>query len=110
MSYFAGQAKSRPRHRELGTKIRLRCHTCGHEWEYGGLSNYKATCSMCAHTVNIRKSIVKEVPKEDLTNIVKQFNMNLDVFIQAIKKGNSETKLELAEIFEYLIGECRYGA
>ncbi len=35
--------------------IPIRCHHCGHEWDYGGNSEYYASCPVCKYRVNINK-------------------------------------------------------
>ena len=37
-------------------RMRLRCHHCGHEWDYKGKSKYYATCPVCYYKVRIRES------------------------------------------------------
>jgi len=38
--------------------IPLRCHKCGHTWEYTGQSNYRTTCPKCKITVYLDKCII----------------------------------------------------
>ena len=38
--------------------IPLRCHKCGHTWEYTGRSNYRTTCPKCKITVYLDKCMI----------------------------------------------------
>lgn len=35
--------------------MNLKCHLCGHAWNYKGKSEYYATCPRCYRKVNVKK-------------------------------------------------------
>ena len=37
----------------------LTCQNCGYSWEYGGDSDYYATCPRCLRKVPVKKEVVR---------------------------------------------------
>jgi len=35
--------------------VKMKCHHCGHVWDYTGKAKYYATCPTCHYKVNMRK-------------------------------------------------------
>lgn len=35
---------------------KLECKSCGYEWEYGGASDYYASCPRCLAKVRVKKA------------------------------------------------------
>jgi len=43
--------------------VKLKCHHCGHEWEYRGKSQFYASCPVCHYKVHVKKCRVEEPAK-----------------------------------------------
>lgn len=44
--------------------IKIKCHHCGHEWNYKGKSEFYAPCPKCMYKVNIKKNKLKNGDRE----------------------------------------------
>ena len=53
----------------------MRCHNCGHTWNYKGKSKHYATCPRCRFKVRINKK--KDSTKKALTKATKIINKSL---------------------------------
>jgi hypothetical protein len=93
---------------EPGSKIRLRCNNkqCCYEWQYCGVSMYKATCPRCGKTCNLKRCQVKEVPKDGLAELINALNTNYENWSVAIANSTEETRNLGVKLFRRLMEEC----
>lgn len=40
--------------------VEMKCHRCGHEWEYKGKSKYFTSCPQCKTSVKVTRKIQKQ--------------------------------------------------
>lgn len=45
--------------------MKIECQHCGYEWEYGGSSEYYATCPRCLYKVPVPEDGAEEENPED---------------------------------------------